>query len=271
MFVVAATIDLIQFLLGLAAIGEVLDTVISIGADALFVVWLWLLGISIVENPRRLASMAGQALAGVIPIVNLLPELTIGVVLTIWITRSEDKGGIIGKAAHVVEAVEGAKAVGTRRLEKLEEARKLESGAAKAPAVASNTLDLKNKTDNRNQQQKQGAQNRSPASDREISTLKRDIERYQSELQQYQAELATKERYYKENDEGFFRGVEMMRSTRETSKQEEAKWFSDHSTRMTSFYQEINRIKSGIGGLKNLIPQLSSQVAELERKAGTAK
>ena len=61
-----------------------------------------MLGVSFITSPKRLATMAVQAVAEIIPGLDALPVLTVGTILLIIITRSEDKGGIIGKIADAV-------------------------------------------------------------------------------------------------------------------------------------------------------------------------
>jgi hypothetical protein len=91
MIVVAMGIDAFEALLGLVGIGEVgVDSVISVAADTLFIMWFWLLGVTFAKKPDRLAAMGLQALVGLIPFLDLLPELTVGVILTIRSARKED-------------------------------------------------------------------------------------------------------------------------------------------------------------------------------------
>lgn len=98
----AGSVDLFQALLTFIAVGVVLAPVISVGVS--FILWLWLsmLGVSFITSPKRLATMTVQAVAEIIPGLDALPVLTVGVILLIIITRSEDKGGIIGKVADAV-------------------------------------------------------------------------------------------------------------------------------------------------------------------------
>lgn len=99
----ALFIDGFNALLNLLAIGEVLSSVISPVATFGFVVWFWLLDVTFIKNPGKLAAMGGQALIGLVPVLNTLPELTIGVIITIILTHSEDKGGLLGKVANVAK------------------------------------------------------------------------------------------------------------------------------------------------------------------------
>lgn len=105
LIITAGSIDAFQALLNLLIVGQVFSTIISVGADTLFIIWFWLLGVSFIKSPRKLTAMGVQALAGLIPVLNTLPELTLGVMAVVLITRSEDKGGIIGKAANILPSV----------------------------------------------------------------------------------------------------------------------------------------------------------------------
>jgi hypothetical protein len=105
MLMVAVTIDLIQALLTLVAIGLVLSPLITIGATVLFWIWFKILGISFVSNPKRLVTFAAESIGELIPAIDALPLWTIGTLGTILITRSEDKGGLLGKAASLASPV----------------------------------------------------------------------------------------------------------------------------------------------------------------------
>lgn len=99
----AGCIDLFQALLNILIVGEVFSTIISVCADFVFIIWFWMLGISFTKNPKNLAAMGGQALIGLIPVINTLPELTLGVLAVVLITKAEDKGGLLGKAAGMAQ------------------------------------------------------------------------------------------------------------------------------------------------------------------------
>lgn len=107
--VVALLVDLFQFLITLVAIGVFLAPIITVCASALFWIWFKLLGISIITNPKRLATFGIESVGELIPIVNTLPMWTLGTVITIIITRSEDKGGIIGKATAIAKPITNPK------------------------------------------------------------------------------------------------------------------------------------------------------------------
>ncbi len=95
----ALFIDLFEALLNVVGIGEALSTVISVASDTLFMIWFWMLGIGFVKSPKKLAAMSIQAIMGFIPVINTLPELTIGIMAIVFLTRAEDKGGIVGTLA----------------------------------------------------------------------------------------------------------------------------------------------------------------------------
>lgn len=98
----AAFIDIVQFILVAAAIGAILDSIIAICATMLFWILFKILNVDFVASPKRLASFALGSLGEMLPIINILPLWTVSTVITIVITRSEDKGGIIGQAAKLV-------------------------------------------------------------------------------------------------------------------------------------------------------------------------
>lgn len=103
MIITAASIDGFQALLNLIGIGNFFSWIISPVASFLFILWCWILGLGFMTNYKRFAAMAIQATAGFIPVLNTLPELTLGIIAIVIITRAEDKGGIIGKAAGVAK------------------------------------------------------------------------------------------------------------------------------------------------------------------------
>jgi hypothetical protein len=103
LIITAGSIDAFQALLNVLLVGEVLSTIISICADVIFIIWLWMLGVGFVKSPKKMAAMLIQALVGLIPVINTLPELTIGILAIVLITRSEDKGGMLGKAAGMAQ------------------------------------------------------------------------------------------------------------------------------------------------------------------------
>ena len=89
---VAVLIEIIEAILGFLGIGDVgVDSAISVAADALFVFWFWMLGVTFMKNPGRMYAMMIQALVGLIPFLDILPELSIGVIYTIRSVWNEDE------------------------------------------------------------------------------------------------------------------------------------------------------------------------------------
>jgi hypothetical protein len=62
-----------------------------------------MLGVSFTKDPRAFMSMAAQAIIGLIPILNTLPELTLGIIGVVVFTKMVDKSAIIGKAASAAQ------------------------------------------------------------------------------------------------------------------------------------------------------------------------
>jgi hypothetical protein len=105
MIITAISIDLFEALLDLLIIGAVLSPIISICADLGFWIWFKILGVSFSKNPKNLATMLIQALIGLMPGLDILPELSVGVFVLVKLTQSEDKGGLIGKMTHATAPV----------------------------------------------------------------------------------------------------------------------------------------------------------------------
>lgn len=101
--IVAGCVDAAQALLTGVAIGAVLSPVISVVAWFAFWVWFMILGVSYISNPKKIAAMGGAGILEIIPILGALPAFTAGVATTVFLTMSEDKGGIIGKAADAMQ------------------------------------------------------------------------------------------------------------------------------------------------------------------------
>ena len=103
MVIVAACIDIFEAILDILLIGEILSPIISVCADVGFWIWFKILGVGFTKNPKNLAAMGIQALIGITPGLDILPELTLGVLVIVLTTRSEDKGGLLGKAASMAQ------------------------------------------------------------------------------------------------------------------------------------------------------------------------
>lgn len=87
----AGFIDLLEALFTVLLIGAVLNPIISVCADVIFLIWFWTLGVTFVKKPKNLATMGIQAIIGLIPGADALPELTVGVFILVKLTQSEDK------------------------------------------------------------------------------------------------------------------------------------------------------------------------------------
>lgn len=89
-----AGINLIPFL------GQVLSVLISIFAYCTFAFWFMKRGVGF-ANPKRAITFFGSGLIEAIPVLNILPGITIGVVLTVLMVQFEDKTGIKTPTAKV--------------------------------------------------------------------------------------------------------------------------------------------------------------------------
>ncbi len=94
LFVVALFVDITNIV---PVIGHVIVAV------AYFAFWIWFkfLDVSFVKNPKNLGALGIGALIEMI--ASFLPGFTASIVTVILITRAEDKGGIIGKAASMAQ------------------------------------------------------------------------------------------------------------------------------------------------------------------------
>lgn len=91
----ALLVDLIQALLTAAAgVGLVLNTLVSVFVG--FCLWFWfkLHGVGFISDPKRFLTLMAQSLGEVIPAINNLPIFFAGALITIILTRIEDKTGI---------------------------------------------------------------------------------------------------------------------------------------------------------------------------------
>lgn len=106
----AIATDLTEFIitwLGLVKIGGLLSTIVS--AVAGFILWIWwlILGVPAISNPKQFIVRFSTFVIEIIPFLDAIPFIswawTIGTIVTIVMTRSEDKGGIISKATGVIQ------------------------------------------------------------------------------------------------------------------------------------------------------------------------
>ncbi len=91
MIAVALIIDIVQFLLDLILIGFILDPIISVFAYLMFWFWFKLRGVSF-SNPKRAAIGGISFLLELIPGLDMLPALTVGVVMTYLSTKVKIPG-----------------------------------------------------------------------------------------------------------------------------------------------------------------------------------
>ena len=85
--VVNASLNLIPFL------GQILSVLVSIVAYCTFGFWFLKRGVGF-ANPKRAVTFFGSGVIEAIPVLNILPGVTLGVALTIAMVQLEDKTGI---------------------------------------------------------------------------------------------------------------------------------------------------------------------------------
>ncbi len=100
------------FGLGLLFWGLNIGGVIFMGLT--FFVWFKIKNIPIFTSPKRIATSAITFIGEMIPVINNLPGWTIGIIVIIIISRSEDRGGIIGKATSITKNLKGKASVGKK-------------------------------------------------------------------------------------------------------------------------------------------------------------
>ena len=86
MITVAVIFDILSLI-------PLLNILVDIIAWLIFGLWFTLRGISFL-NPRRFATFAVSFIVGLIPILSILPELTLAIIATILMVKSEDRLGI---------------------------------------------------------------------------------------------------------------------------------------------------------------------------------
>ena len=69
------------------------NIITDIAAILLFGLWFMLLGVGFM-NPRRIATWATAGIIEAIPILSILPGITVGVAATIFMVKLEDKTGL---------------------------------------------------------------------------------------------------------------------------------------------------------------------------------
>lgn len=99
----AVSIDLFEALLNILVIGEFLSPIISICADLIFWMWFKMLGVNFTKDPKNLIAMGSQAIIGLMPGINTLPELTLGVTSIVIFTRIVDKSNMLSKVVNTAQ------------------------------------------------------------------------------------------------------------------------------------------------------------------------
>lgn len=103
MVVVAACIDIFEAILDVLLIGEVLSPIISVCADIIFWIWFKTRGVQFTKDPKNFMAMGIQALIGLTPGLDILPELTLGVLSIVVFTRIVDKSNALAKVAGATQ------------------------------------------------------------------------------------------------------------------------------------------------------------------------
>jgi hypothetical protein len=92
MIAVAVLFDVANGLINLVPIaGQILSDFVTIVAYGTFWLWFTILGISMID-PKKALRFFGTGGIEMIPVINALPALTLGVFLTISMVKLEDKG-----------------------------------------------------------------------------------------------------------------------------------------------------------------------------------
>ncbi len=278
--------------IGVVVIGGILSNLIAAFATTVFWIWFLILGVPYSANTKRFGVMVVTHVAEYVPVADALPfwfMWTIGMAVTIGMVRMEDKGEkptILGGILEILSITAPSPGISIlkkitssqlvlNKIHNVKYAKQINSmdrlGSVESGTKGnSKTLDLRNKnTHSGYSLKKRPPTNQSAQSQQKLNRLQSDISRYQAEIQQKERELAQKEQHYKENEDGFTRGLEIIRSTRDINKEEEARYFREHSSRMTSFYQDIDKLKSSIAGLKKLISQLQNEISISQSKTVT--
>ncbi|OHA94131.1 MAG: hypothetical protein A3E02_02005 [Candidatus Zambryskibacteria bacterium RIFCSPHIGHO2_12_FULL_38_34] len=110
LIIFALCVDLTELVitwLGFVAVGGILSSIVSVVAGFIFWIWFMLLGVPAFSNPKQFAVRAVTFVGEIIPLFDAIPFLsflwTIGTIAAVLMVRSEDKGGIIGKAANMTQ------------------------------------------------------------------------------------------------------------------------------------------------------------------------
>jgi hypothetical protein len=122
LILVALIFDGGQFLVGLIPfLDVVLLPVVGVTASIVFWIWFMLIDPSLLSGAKAFKSqlaLAGMSIATIIPFLDMLPEITAGVVTVILITRAEDMGLSVTDLAKAGLKIAKNPALGTAQLVK---------------------------------------------------------------------------------------------------------------------------------------------------------
>lgn len=104
LIIFAVCVDLAELAItwiGVVAVGGILSTIISTVAGFIFWVWYLILGVPAFGNPKQFAVRMITVAGEIIPFFDAIPILswlwTVGTIITVIMTRSEDEGGTLSK------------------------------------------------------------------------------------------------------------------------------------------------------------------------------
>jgi hypothetical protein len=89
----AGLLILAAIIFDLLSIIPLINVITAFVAWLIFGVWFYLLGVGFM-NPKRFATIAVSLIIGVIPVLSVLPELTVAIIAIIIMVKSEDKFGL---------------------------------------------------------------------------------------------------------------------------------------------------------------------------------
>jgi len=138
----AGLVDLLQLLLTVAGgVGLVLNTFVAVFAGFCFWLWFKLKGVGFISDPKRFLTLMAESIGEVIPALNNLPIFLAGAIITIILTRIEDKTSIKvpipGKGGKL--ALDSSRTntfKGNRALINRQNARRTDVGLNESPRIA---------------------------------------------------------------------------------------------------------------------------------------
>lgn len=94
----AIAVDGVQALLAATVFASVLASLITFGAA--FGFWLWFMILGVKYDGKKALTGLGSVVAELVPMINALPAMTAGVVMTIILDRLEAKKAVYGSGAR---------------------------------------------------------------------------------------------------------------------------------------------------------------------------